>query len=673
MLHYENVVYPEGCRGVIDVTREPWCLDNTGRTDCTEKLVRLLDSILEHNIPEMQAVYDELAAMPGDGKTKSNNFKKDGLICAFNTFYIAQQPTLYFPNGTYLVSDTVSYTLEELQNKMIFQTVRGHEMNRCIRFMGQNREKTVIRLKDRCKGFEFGQERPVISFMQGERSNVAYSNYFENLTIDVGAGNPGAVGLVFFSNNNGAVRNVTVRSSDPEHRGAAGILLRNEIHSACNFFGVEVDGFDYGVKITTFRTCAHFENVVLKDQRRYGFHISNNAVQIIGLHSRSHYPALCVSDGTAAHVVLTDAVLEGDGSEYEAVKLDTGACLFMRNIDVSGYAYALNRHWRTELLPPEHVDEYVYPAPVPLSDEAPRSLSLPVEPLPDLPRVPLSEWVCVNDLGAVGDGETDDTDAIQKAFFSGKKAVWFQPGRYLLSRPVEIPAGVDYVNFMFCDLAGTPELCAREDLGMFLVTGESDVPLLFEKLQAWYECIGVQKLVRHDSRRTLIMRDVHSQACASYCNTVPGGKVYLENVACTIGNRKKNGHVPCFRFDHQTVWAHAINPERCAVSQVENVGGILWWSGFKTEQIGSICTTRDGGVTEILGGVAVDAGDKNPGVRNVESTVSAIFTNVSVRYNPSYPVAVEEVRNGETRRLTADLLPVRHGPWYFLPLYSGRK
>ena len=100
MIYYENIVYPENCRGYIDVTKAPWSLDNTGREDCTQKLVALLDSILEHNIPEMQAVYDELAAMPHDGKIKSNNFKKNGLISAFNTHYIAQQPTIYFPNGS---------------------------------------------------------------------------------------------------------------------------------------------------------------------------------------------------------------------------------------------------------------------------------------------------------------------------------------------------------------------------------------------------------------------------------------------------------------------------------------------------------------------------------------------------------------------------------------------
>ena len=673
MKFYENIVYPENCRAFIDVTKEPWCLDNTGKEDCTAKLVALLDSILEHNIPEMQAVYDELAAMPNDGVIKSNNYKKKGLVCAFNTYYIAQQPTIYFPNGTYLLTDTVSYTLRKLQNKMFHQTVHGHEMNRCIRFMGQNREKTILKLQDHCKGFEWGQQRPVINFMQGERSNVSYSNYFENITIDTGVGNPGAIGLVFFANNNGAVRNVTIRSSDPEHDGCAGIVIRNEIHSAANFYNVEVDGFDYGVKVTTYRTCAHFENIVLRNQQRYGFYVNNCGVQIIGLHSYSQYPALNVADGTAAHVVLTDAVLEGGGTTYEAIKQDVGSCLFMRNVKVSGYALAVNRQWRRFMLETDYIEQYCYPEGMTLDGTEPKTLNLPVAPMPDLPCLPLEEWACVNDFGAVGDGETDDTAAIQSAFRSGKKAIWFQPGRYMLSKPVEIGASVEYVNFMFCDLAATPELTSNIDVGMFHLNEDSHKPLLLEKLQAWYECMGVQKLVWHDCKRELVMRDVHSQACASYFNTVPGSRVHMENVACTIGNKKRNGHVPCFSFRGQTVWLHSINPERCSRAEVENIGGTLWWSGFKAEQESSICATSEGGVSEILGGVAVNGSAKEtPLILNDESTVSAIFATVGVGEPGTYPVAVKEIRNGEEKIIADHQLPTRGWPWYFCPLYSGK-
>lgn len=44
----------------------------------------------------------------------------------------------------------------------------------------------------------------------------------------------------------------------------------------------------------------------------------------------------------------------------------------------------------------------------------------------------------VKDFGAVGDGVTDDTDAIQHAFNDGDGLIEFDRGNYLISRPIEI-------------------------------------------------------------------------------------------------------------------------------------------------------------------------------------------------------------------------------------------
>ena len=111
-----------------------------------------------------------------------------------------------------------------------------------------------------------------------------------------------------------------------------------------------------------------------------------------------------------------------------------------------------------------------------------------------------------------------------------------------------------------------------------------------------------------------------------------------------------------------------------AIAEVENIGGTLWWSGFKAEQESSICVTREGGVSEILGGVAVNGGAKDiPLIINDESSVSAIFSTVGVADTGTYPVAVKEIRGGEERIIADKDLPTRGAPWYFCPLYSGYK
>ena len=42
----ESFVFPNDCKAIIDVTKPPYNIDNTGKTDCTEQLCALVDEIL---------------------------------------------------------------------------------------------------------------------------------------------------------------------------------------------------------------------------------------------------------------------------------------------------------------------------------------------------------------------------------------------------------------------------------------------------------------------------------------------------------------------------------------------------------------------------------------------------------------------------------------------------
>jgi len=673
MKHFENIVFPPNCRGILDVTKPPYCVDNTGKIDCTETLCRIIDDLMDSHIKAMQEVYQYLQNAPDGTYISVENRRVSALkIWAVMPNEMIQTPVIYFPNGTYLVSDTVSYRSRNLHNMMYHYQSGGFEMNRCIRFMGQSRDKTVIKLQDHCKGFEYGQERPVINFMLSERSNISMSNYFENLTLDTGIGNPGAVGILFFANNSGAVRNVTIRSGDGD--GAVGLLIRNEVHSACNVYNTQVDGFTYGVRVNTYRTFAYFENLTLNNQLRYGIMTDNTALQLIGVKSHNNVPVLCVScNSICGHIVLVNGDFTSDGTNYAAIKMEFGGILFARNVRTKGFSYALERNWMEKTLPDGYIDEYCSADTYTLFDSEAKSLALPISPVPDLPREnDFSQWCCVNDFGAVGDGKTDDTESIRAAFASGKPVIWFQPGHYLITSPIDIPATVDHVHFMYCDILAGEELSMSSENAVFHIKGESSKTLLVEKMLAWNECIGNLRMFRHDSTRRVFMRDMHTQACAFYCNSVPGAEVFFENCACTVGKKLVFGHVPAFSFKGQTVWCHCINPERSMI-ETENIGGQLWWSGFKTEQEGSINVTREGGVTEILGGVAVaGAGVDRPLILNDNSTVSAIFATAGYHSYSGNPVAVTEIRGNETRQILDSQLPERGKPFYFMPLYSGR-
>lgn len=674
MLNFENTVFPPECNAITDVTKAPWFVDNTGKEDCTGKLIEIFDSLFPEVIAGMKKSYDVLCNSPAGTKTSWENRVTDtGIVRAIFPWDHIQQKVIYFPNGVYLVSDTITYTHRDLHNMLYYYTAGGMELSRCIRFVGQSRENTVIKLKDNCKGFSFGQQRPVIKFMNGARSNVGMSNYIQNLTVDVGAGNPGAVGISFFANNSGAVRNVLVKSSDKNHAGYAGIVLEKDTLSAGNILNVEIDGFEYGVKNSIFRTVNHIENITLRNQLRYGVWIDNCAVQIIGMNSYNNVPSVSVS-GPLAHVVVANAEMTASDPHphYSAIHHSPGV-MYLKNIRTKGYPYSYDYCWREFTLPDGYIDEYCSKPTNTLFGGNAKGIGLEVKQVPYIAAEnDFSKWACVNSFGAVGDGATDDTDAIRRAFSSGKPIIWFQPGKYLITKPVDIPATVERVHFMFCDISVGEALRNTHGEGVFHIVGESDKFLFIEDLFSWNDCQGFIHVFRQDSARNLFMRDMHTQACALYSATTGGAEVHFENCACTVLDKEKYGDVPAFSFYKQKVWCHSINPERSMI-ETKNCGGQLWWSGFKTEQQGAINITTDGGVTEVMGGVAVMGhAEDRPLILNDNSNVSAIFSTDGYHGYSTYPVAVREIRGTEQRTLKDSEMPVRNYPFYFVPLYSGR-
>ena len=680
-----NFKYPE-CNAVIDVTKPPYNADNTGKTDCTAALCRVFDDICgeyKANLLESKA---KLEAMEDPNALITFEIRKVG--GKHNVVFAEDVPLkkiIYFPNGTYLVSDTISYSIEEFRN-MLFD-LPYMEMNTLLRIKGESRDGVIIKLKDNCKGFEHGNDRPVISFDQSGTSNIAMSNMVEDITVNIGKGNPGATGIRYFANNTGAVRNVKIISEDPELRGNTGFSVTQKYVSAGLVKNLEVIGFNYGIKVTSMLLNICFENIALKNQKRAGFYTMDTVVAIRNLKSQNTVPALYL-EGTASFVSLVDATLLGGHPAEAAIRQKWGQ-LYLRNIKCDGYELLKDGGCYANPIEENYLEEYCAGGPVTLFDNDKKSINLPVENTPETEWENPEKWVSVNSFGAKGDGITDDTEAIRAAMNSGAATVYFDAGKYLIDGVIEIPETVNRVNFMFCDLISGKNIASSQRTGVFKVVGESETPLVIEDLIAFEQFYGFCTFIEHASKRTLILSDLQTQAISMYFNSVKGGKVFIENVGNTMGGVPGAGvrteplpfedkfpysrEVPSFEFNGQTVFAWHLNPERSLHEMVNN-GGKVWVHGCKTEEEGTAFETFEGGSTEVTGFIAaVGLNKEYPLVLNDNSNVSFFGTTFCMNVNQRWPIMVKEIRNGEEKIIRDTDMPFHYINNHFLPLYVGKE
>ena len=248
--------YPIKTPTIIDVTKPPYCADNSGRLDCTEILCRVFDDVMQREVDGIAAFEKRLLNERTDLVEYCIGFESRRWSTGYNVIfpeYVPDARIIYFPAGTYLVSDTISYTLKNLQN--IYLSKPYSELTRGIHLMGEDRDNTVIRLADNSLGFEKGNMKPVVSFTMAARacevscSNVSQLNTFTDITVDCGKGNEGAIALRFVANNSGNVENVRFKAEG----GAIGLQLACAAEGV--FRNIEINGFDLGVHSNASSMC----------------------------------------------------------------------------------------------------------------------------------------------------------------------------------------------------------------------------------------------------------------------------------------------------------------------------------------------------------------------------------------------------------------------------------
>jgi hypothetical protein len=417
--------------GLLDVTKTPYLADPTGETDSTQAIQRAVNDARDH-----------------------------WLAC-------------FFPEGTYLISDTIS--CEQRVAKL--DRPRGTDgrtqhywdlPNRMVMVGSTKGKRPVLKLSMDAKGFDdpknpklavwvWAQTRDDAPGKQEptwgkEQPNISFSHIFKGIDIDV-RGHSGAIGIRHSGSQGSTLQDVTVQA-----QGAyAG--LSNCCGQGGGTYNVEVIGGRYGITIDRGSRFPLLVACAFRGQ-------ADASVQFV---ERNQMPTLMVgcllqpsSDAAidlvkqpgGAGISLVDCIVNvaPGGSICRTRQAEN---VFLEDVWVSGADDICNGETVLENVKPwTRIRRYSASRQnaVHLINGVQGSGELididPATSLPDLetirhrhylvsPSFEDAEAADVRSFGAIGDGEADDTKAFEKAI-AASDTVFVPPGKYQLSGSLQL-------------------------------------------------------------------------------------------------------------------------------------------------------------------------------------------------------------------------------------------
>ncbi len=563
---------------------------------------------------------------------------------------------LYFPNGTYRISDTI-------------QSRVGTNWRAGMILIGQSTTATIIKLDNNASGFGDAASRKSMIITGSENpnnpseaedgsGNEAFRHQIRNMTIDIGSGNLGAVALDFNASNRGTVKDVLIRSSDASKRGHIGLELRKNGDGVGPLLikNVTIDGFEYGIVGNNSTFSSTFENITVKNQSIAGVLPGGSMFTFRDLTSINTVAAVSVTSNLG-HTTIIGGSFTGGASGAVAVRND--GKMLLRDISSSGYGTVIdNNSGGSPDVPGGSgtitVSEYSsHPVETLFSAAQLTTLRLPIEETPTYSNNNFTQWANVESFGATkNDASNDDSIGIQAAIDSGASVVYLPLGTYDVSNQIIIRNNVRlFIGFesVIVQKAGysDPQLVRFDSTSSTIIRN-----------------VNIFGSVVHNSSGTLAM--VHcdigriglSGADFSYSNSSAGsGKTFIED--CIVSFIRLTG--PGHRF-----WARQLNCEH-NVTEIRNDGATAWILGFKTEKPYNIITALNGSRTEVFGGHFYAESPAASTTPCIDITDSAASINFGV-YQNAYPLLVRETQAGVTREALRADMPTR-GNGSSVPLF----
>jgi polygalacturonase len=357
---------------------------------------------------------------------------------------------LFIPEGKYRISKTIY-------------------IPKAIRLIGYGKNRPEFILGENTNGFQTGDQSGDFgeSYMfwftlnlvdEGSLPNDAnpgtFYSAFSNINIRIKNGNPNAVALRTHFAQHSFISHSVINIGE----GKAGIsAVGNEIEN------VAFIGGEYG--ITTEATSPSWPMLIIdsyfENQSKSALETNNAGLAIVNTHIKNAPIGLEIREGATDRLFFEQCFFENISDAalvINAIESPTNQIGLIdskaRNVSVlarfRGNSESIQGVGENYI-----VNEFTYGLVLnDLSDDSSFETIIDLEPLntistelerviPSLP--PMQKWVNIQELGALGDGETDDTQAIQQAI-NQHKNIYFPQGNYRITEGLTLNPGTNLIG-----------------------------------------------------------------------------------------------------------------------------------------------------------------------------------------------------------------------------------